>query len=118
MIVALIYPLSMRYGITGTALSVTLPALVEQLLLWFLAAGVLDCSVGRIVGALWRPNAAAGLMALAVWFAKGLLVGQSPVMLLAVSVVTGALVYLGAMAVLDRGMLADLRKLVRTTRVT
>jgi O-antigen/teichoic acid export membrane protein len=111
LIVALIYPLSMRYGIAGTALSVTAPALLEQLLLWTLAAGVLHCSVVRIVGVLWRPAAAAALMALAVWVVKGALTGLAPVASLVVCVVTGALVYLGAMAVLDRGLLGDVRKL-------
>ena len=122
LIAGLIYPLSMRYGIAGTALSVTVPALIEQWLLWFLAAGVLDCSVGRIVAALWRPGVAAGLMALVVWAAKGALAGLPPVMLLTVSVIIGAVVYLGLMAVLDRGMFAEARKLARgyssTTRVT
>jgi O-antigen/teichoic acid export membrane protein len=104
LIASSIYPLSLRFGIVGTALSVTVPAAVEQLLLWVLAAGMLDCSPWKILAALWRSGLAAGVMALVVWVVKAAGAALPPAALLVVGISIGAAVYVGSLALVDRGL--------------
>jgi PST family polysaccharide transporter/lipopolysaccharide exporter len=113
LIATLIYPLTLRYGIVGAAVSITIPAVLEQVFLYVLAASVLESSVGKIVTVFWRPAAASIVMTLAVLLLKLLLADVSVVALLFSSIGVGALVYLGSIAVLDRGLLSDSREQVR-----
>ena len=100
-------------GIVGTALAVTVPAIVEQLTLWWLTAGALECSMGTIMGSLSRAATASAIMALAVSLLKSLLAAWSPIVILLSGMTAGAVVYLALIALLDRELLADSGKQLR-----
>lgn len=115
LIVALIYPLTVRYGIVGTSWAVTGPMVLENAVLWLLLSRQLGCPVATILRALLPAAAASGLMALAVYglrVALGESTGQA--LLLLILSLSGAAAYAVLLRLLDRGVYQEVRHHFRT----
>jgi PST family polysaccharide transporter/lipopolysaccharide exporter len=55
-ILAIIFPLTITYGIVGAALAVTLPMLTEQLLLWKILSKTIHVSISEIISRIALPG--------------------------------------------------------------
>ena len=98
-----IYPVTVRWGIAGTAcLLVAVNAVVTLPLSVFLTATLLETTSRRIVGEMAYPFVAAGAMGAVTWYVGAVLTLPAWVELL-VLVPTGVVVYALAVFVLDYG---------------
>lgn len=61
-IAAIIYPLTVNYGITGTALAVTVPMTLEQFFLWPLVKKITGIPVRTLIAQMIKPFFLAALM--------------------------------------------------------
>jgi len=61
-IAIIIYPLTIHYGIKGTAIAVTVPMALEQVYLWFLISRLTGISIQNLLGQVVRPFLLGGLM--------------------------------------------------------
>ena len=66
----IIYPLTYRYGIEGTAWAVTLPMMFEQIYLWRILSKVLQVSISTIVGRIKTAIAGSAGMLMLLHFLK------------------------------------------------
>ncbi|AUV83741.1 lipopolysaccharide biosynthesis protein [Salinigranum rubrum] len=116
LLAVLIYPVTVRWGITGTAaLIVAVNLVVMAPLDLYITAKILETTSTRILSEVTYPLLASAVMAGATWY-----VGQALVLPawieLCVMVVTGGVVYAAAVLALDLGtnwgMRANLRQLV------
>jgi len=108
---ALMYPLTIRYGITGAAIAAMLPsALVVVFTLH---------EAGKIIGENYvyceelRPwNNWVLIMALSIWEWQDISAALSPVVRLAASIIIGILVYVGYLWWMNREIFYEIRELV------
>jgi PST family polysaccharide transporter/lipopolysaccharide exporter len=110
LILVLIYPLSVRYGLIGAAVAVTLPSCLEQAVLWALLRHVMDCRAAHLVKTLIPPIGATAVMSLAVCLLKASLSGLPPILLVTSCVLAGACCYGGVIFLLDRRLIDDARR--------
>jgi PST family polysaccharide transporter/lipopolysaccharide exporter len=115
-IAALIYPVTARWGITGTAVLVlAVNLLVSMPLNLYITAKVLDTTSARILSETMYPLVASTVMAAATWYVGQVLVLPAWLELCAM-IVTGGVVYAAAVLALDIGtnwgMRANIKQLV------
>jgi O-antigen/teichoic acid export membrane protein len=110
--VTMIYPLTLRYGIVGAALAVTVPACIEQVVLWVVLSYALECPMKLVIKGLGFPVAAAGGMAFLVYRLKLQLADIPEIAGLVCCVLVGACVYGILIALFDRTLIEDARKYV------
>ncbi|MCL6557887.1 MAG: lipopolysaccharide biosynthesis protein [Firmicutes bacterium] len=103
---ALIYPLTQRWGILGTAVAVTTESVLVHVVGYVAMAKTLNCRVRVLVLPLVRPTLATGVMLLAALGLSRTVGTDSFAGLLAVGLVTG-IFYLAAFMLLGRLMPAE-----------
>jgi lipopolysaccharide exporter len=91
----LMYPLTIRYGIMGAAVTAMLPSLLVVFLTLHEAGKIIGESFDYIARNFVPAVIGSLIMAVAIWGWQVLAVGLSPVVRLAVSVVVGGAVYVG-----------------------
>jgi PST family polysaccharide transporter/lipopolysaccharide exporter len=116
LIAVFIYPVTVRWGITGTAaLILAVNLLVLAPLDLAITARILDTSARRILAEVRYPLVATAVMAAATWYVGGALALPAWIELV-VMTATGAVVYAAAVLALDLGtdwgMRANLKQLV------
>jgi PST family polysaccharide transporter/lipopolysaccharide exporter len=115
-IAVFIYPVTVRWGITGTAVLVLgVNLLVSMPLNLYITAKVLDTTSARILSEMYYPLLASSVMAGATWYIGQLLTLPAWVEL-CVMIATGGVVYAAVVLALDLGtdwgMRANLKQLV------
>jgi O-antigen/teichoic acid export membrane protein len=90
---ALIYPLTVRWGLEGTSLAVVGAALVSNPIADYQVIRITGCRVGEFLGALLYPLAASAVMAAAIVFIQALAGPGYGVAVLIVIVVVGMGIY-------------------------
>jgi len=112
LLILIIYPLTIRYGILGTSIASALVAIVISMNAMPLVARMLECSVTVILKPLTGPSIAAVIMVLTLfslkftgWFAPNILS-------LIILIVIGALVYVLGLYVFDRASFREIRQLI------
>lgn len=105
-----VYPLTSRYGLVGTAVAVAAPAVIEQLIVWWLMARLLRCSIGKLLGSAMPAALATALMVAALLAVRPRIASLPPAVLLVSCVGMGTILYLGAVAALDRVLTGDSTK--------
>ena len=110
LILALLYPLSVRFGIVGTAWAVTGPMVLENVALWMLLSRTLRCSTFEILRNLGPSALATMMMALVVYGLRAVLADLSAPLLLLTAASAGAATYALAILALDRALFRDLKQ--------
>jgi O-antigen/teichoic acid export membrane protein len=98
---ALIYPLTIRWGLEGTSLAVVGAALVSNPIADYKVIRITGCRVAEFMGALLYPLAASAVMAAGIVLIQSLAGPGYGLAMFVVSIVIGALIYAG-MAMLLR----------------
>ena len=110
-----IYPLTMAYGMFGTALTVTLNAVAAKPVTDYLVAKNTRRSVWEIVEPQLWPILAACIMVSVIWSADLYVFRMEGVLQLVVRMVSGALIYSAAMYGFDRGLKLRTLETLRNT---
>jgi O-antigen/teichoic acid export membrane protein len=101
LVVALLVPLTPRYGLVGASTAVTVPMLLEQLYLWRILGRQIDATQRSIADQLLRPSLSAGIV-LAMLAVLRSLVPPLDVLALSLHVVVAAITAVLAAFWLDR----------------
>jgi PST family polysaccharide transporter/lipopolysaccharide exporter len=114
---ALIYPLTVRYGILGTALTIVAAEALLRPLSLVVTARLVDASVFRMVRELFYPLVASAGMGAAVWSLQRQLALGYPMVEFGILVVTGVLTYAALVVLLETqfgwGLRAEYRSIRR-----
>ncbi len=70
LIAAIIYPLTTHYGIVGTAIAVTVPMSLEQIILWPLIKRLTDIQIRTVLNQMIKPFLLAGSMYILIMLLK------------------------------------------------
>lgn len=108
-----LYPLTARFGIVGTAIAVTIPALVEQAIQWQVMARVLEVPLGGLLSNLRSAAFATAVMALAVVASGAWVGGMPPLAALIVRVALGVAIFGTVVVATDRRLRGDARDYLR-----
>lgn len=88
-----IYPLTIHYGITGTALAVLGSSVIVQVpTIWYLAK-VLECKIRQLLRPIWAPLVGAGSMLIVVFAVRTFVFSQSSGAVLICLVLMALLIY-------------------------
>ncbi|VVB85542.1 Polysaccharide biosynthesis protein [uncultured archaeon] len=109
---ALMYPLTMRYGIVGTSIAAMVPSLLIVFLTFREAGKIIDESFMYIARPLLPAIAGSFIMMFAIWGWQDISAAFSPILRLAVSVVLGAAVYVGYLWWARRELFYEIRELI------
>jgi len=111
---ATIFPLTARFGIIGTSVAGAITSVLVFAYSAPVVSRLLGCKVSAILRALAGPFAAAGIMVASLLLLKrpGWLAVN--VLSLGLLVILGALVYLMALAIMDRGAIEEVRRSIRS----
>ena len=110
MIATIIYPLTIRYGIAGTALAVTVPMLLEQVYLWFLINRLTGITILTLFGQVVRPVLLAGLMYGLLMLMKNML-PLTNIPLFFFYVLAGILIYGAGIIIFDKELISEIKNL-------
>lgn len=110
LIAIIIYPLTIRYGIAGTALAVTVPMLLEQVYLWFLINRLTGITIPTLLGQVVRPVLLAGLMYGLLMLMKTML-PLTNIPLFFFYVLAGILIYGTGMIIFDKELISEIKSL-------
>jgi O-antigen/teichoic acid export membrane protein len=110
MIALIIYPLTINYGIVGTAISVTVPMALEQLYLWYLVSRLTGISISDLLIQVIRPVLLAGLMYSLLMLLKTIL-PLTTIPLFFLYVLAGILIYGAGILVFDKQMIYEMKSL-------
>ena len=110
LIATIIYPLTIRYGIAGTALAVTVPMLLEQVYLWFLINRLTGITILTLFGQVIRPVLLAGLMYGLLILMKTMLPLTS-IPLFFFYVLAGILIYGAGIIIFDKELISEIKNL-------
>jgi O-antigen/teichoic acid export membrane protein len=112
LMVLLMYPLTIRFGITGTAVACLLPSMLV-LILTLTEAGKIIEEKFIFIAKVFIPEIIGSLiMVLSIWGWQDLAAGLSPVIRLAATVIIGALVYVGYLWRMNREIFYEIRRLL------
>jgi len=109
-IATIIYPLTSRYGISGTAIAVTLPMVLEQFYLWFLISGLTAISIRTLIGLVIRPFFMAVFMYFLIMLLKTIL-PLTNIPLFFFYVLAGMLFYGAGILIFDKELISDIKNL-------
>lgn len=116
----LIYPLSVKWGILGTALAVAIPNVLLSPLAYWLVIRILDCQLVDLLKVIIVPFLGATVMIAVILGCRGL-VGTERVIGLGITVLLGGVTYLSTMYFLDRplhyGLYKNLGERLRVLKV-
>lgn len=110
---ALIYPLTVNYGIVGTALAVTLPMCLENCFMWIILSQVLSCKFFVILERLFKSLLSSSGMVFLLYAFKMNIETPTHSYYLICSIFLGIVSYLFIMLVLDNGLIKNLKYYVR-----
>jgi PST family polysaccharide transporter/lipopolysaccharide exporter len=110
LIATIIYPLTIRYGISGTALAVTVPMTLEQGYLWFLISKLTGIPIKTLLGRVIRPFILAGLMYSLLILLKTILPLDN-IPLFFFYVLIGILIYGAGILIFDKELITELKSL-------
>ena len=111
MIAAIIYPLTVRYGISGTALAVTIPMALEQGYLWYLISRLTNIPIRSLFGKVVRPLLLAGLMCGLIMLLKTAL-PLTNIPLFFFYVFVGILIYGVGIFIFDKKLISEVKSLM------
>lgn len=109
-IATIIYPLTVRYGIEGTAIAVTGPMLLEQIYLWFVINRVTGISIRDLVSRVVKPVLLGGMMYGVIMLLKSFLPLTS-ITLFFFYVLVGILIYGVGILIFDRELVDEVKSL-------
>ena len=109
-IAAIIYPLTIHYGISGTALAVTVPMFLEQIYLWFLISRLTGISIKTLLGQVVRPILLAGLMCGLIMLLKTFL-PLTNIPLFFFYVLVGTLIFGASIFIFDKELVNEVKSL-------
>ena len=109
-IATIIYPLTIRYGIEGTAIAVTGPMLLEQTYLWFLINRMTGISTRDLVGRVVKPVLLGGMMYGVIMLLKSVLPLTS-ITLFFFYILVGILVYGVGILIIDKELVDEVKSL-------
>ena len=110
MIAIIIYPLTVEYGIMGTAIAITIPMLLEQIYLWFVIKRLTSIKILTLLGVVIRPTLLAGVMYAFIMFLKTILPLTS-IPLFFFYVLIGILVYGAGILIFDKELIKEIQSL-------
>ena len=110
MIAIIIYPLTILYGISGTALAVTIPMSLEQIYLWFLIRRMTGIPMRELLGQMIRPVLLAGLMYGLIILLKTIL-PLTNIPLFFFYVLAGAFIYAVGVFIFDKELITEIKSL-------
>ena len=110
MIAVIIYPLTIRYGIEGTAIAVTVPMALEQVYLWHLISRLTGISIRTLLGQMVRPVLLAGLMYALIMLLKTIL-PLTNIPLFFFYVLVGILIYGAGILIFDKELISEIKSL-------
>lgn len=110
---ALIYPLTVTYGIVGTALAVTLPMCLENCFMWIILSRVLTCKFFIILKRLLKSLLSSSGMFLLLYIFRANIVTLTHSYYLICGVFLGITSYFTIMVILDRSLVKNLKHYTR-----
>ena len=112
LMLALMYPLTMSYGIFGTAIAAMLPSALIVFLTFREAGKIIEESFASIIRSFAPCITGSLIMVMAIYAWNYTSASFSPVLRLAVSVVLGASVYVAFLWVVRRELFYEIRELI------
>lgn len=109
---AIIYPLTVAYGILGTAIAVVVPMVAVQGWAMRRTAELIEQPLGAVLRVMRLPLAATATMAVVVLMAKTASVQQPSVTVLLSLIVIGVAVYAMTIYVMDRSLVTEVKQLL------
>lgn len=109
-IAAIIYPLTIHYGISGTAIAVTVPMVFEQVFLWSLISRLTGISIKTLLGQVVRPILLAGLMYGLIMLLK-IHLPLTNIPLFIFYVLLGILIYGAGILIVDKQLVDEFKSL-------
>ena len=110
MIAIIIYPLTIHYGIVGTAIAVTVPMVLEQVYLWFLINRLTGITIRTLLGQVIRPVLLAGIMYSLIMLLKTIL-PLTNIPLFFFYVLIGILIYGAGILIFDKELINEFKSL-------
>ena len=110
-IVAIIYPLTVNYGIIGAAIAVTIPMTLEQFYLWALIKRLTGISIKSMFSQIAKPFALALTMYASIMIMKTVLPLTS-ISLFFLYVLFGMLIYALGIFIFDRDLIEEIKNLI------
>lgn len=110
LIAAIIYPLTINYGIKGTAIAVTIPMTLEQVYLWSLISRLTGIPIRALFGKMVRPFLLAGLMYGLIMLLKTIL-PLTNIPLFFFYVLVGMLIYGVGIFIFDKELIREIKSL-------
>lgn len=110
LIAAIIYPLTISYGIKGTAIAVTIPMALEQLYLWHLISRLTGITIKTLLSQMVRPVLLAGLMYGLIMTLKTIL-PLTNIPLFFFYVLVGILIYGIGILIFDKELISEIKSL-------
>jgi len=110
MIAAIIYPLTIHYGIEGTAIAVTVPMLLEQVYVWIVISRLTGISIRALIARVVRPVLLAGVMYGLIMLLKSIL-PISSIPLFFFYVLIGMLIYGVGILIVDKDLINEIKSL-------
>jgi len=102
LLLGLLYPLTRRFGIIGTAWAVTITALLVEPVVYLMIIKTVRCRPILFIKAISIPTCATVLMGLAMYLVQTCVVKETTVPLFMLIIGTGILVYICSVGILDR----------------
>jgi len=109
-IATIIYPLTIHYGIVGTAIAVTIPMFLEQIYLWILINRLTGITIRALFGQVFRPVLFAGLMYSVIMLLKTIL-PLTNIPLFFFYVLVGIMIYGVGIFTFDKELINDVKSL-------
>jgi len=109
-IAIIIYPLTINYGIEGTAIAVTVPMALEQVYLWFLIGRLTGISIRSLLGQVVRPVLLAGVMYSLIMLLKFIL-PLTNIPLFFFYVLAGIFIYGVGILIFDKELITEINSL-------
>jgi len=101
LLAALIYPLTVQWGILGTSLAVVLNALVANPIADYLAIKTVKCKILEFGKMLFVPTLAVSIMLSVLSLLKYIIFGEIGFLAFFILIVVSAIVYLGVIQIID-----------------
>jgi lipopolysaccharide exporter len=102
LVAAIIYPLTITYGIVGTGLSMMIPGVIINTIFGYHVLKITGVQKGRFFQAIAYPLLSTVLMVLALSLVKAYVISSVGILAFIALVIAGALVYLGAVLLGER----------------
>ena len=115
LVALIIYPLSMHYGISGTAVAMTIPTILFTVIGYFVVRKIMDVSVTSIFEAMLYPFLSSVLMLAMIWLVYPHMPSISIIRLI-ILVLLGILSYMSFIYIINRKILLGIYELYEKAR--